>query len=105
MYENTETKEEFEDTKISPECIYSQKGETACEVALGDRLMKRIIHQASNFVKLVARHGTNCHKEDGLLCVHGANEGFEENPLAEKDEEEGEEKKHKKEKHHRNKKD
>ena len=90
-YKNPETKEIFENANAVEVCPYCESGKKQCEVGTADEIIRQIVMQAQGFVKLIEEYGTNCHKDDGLLCAHGANEGFEENPLEKMEEKEGEE--------------
>ena len=89
-YMDPMTKEIKVEANAAKVCGYSDSGESKCEVGTGDKIIQKIVMQAQGFVKLIAEYGTNCHKDDGLLCAHGANEGFEENPLEKMEEEEHE---------------
>ena len=79
-YMDPMTEEVVENANAVKLCGYSECGTAHCQVGTGNEIICKIVMQARGFVELVAEYGTNCHKDDGLVCPHGANEGFEENP-------------------------
>ena len=54
-------------------CPFSDHGEAKCQVGTDDKIIRQIVMQAQDFISLIEEYGTNCHKDDGLLCPHGAN--------------------------------